>query len=135
CLVGMPSIMIGRSEHVSWGITNNICSQRDLYLEKTDPAHPGCFLFDGKWEPSRQREELINVRGSAPVRKFVVSSRNGPIVDDVLPAPIRSTGPVSLRWLGTEPCGWLPAMLDMNRARTCEEFRTAARPWLVPTFN
>src|SRR5207302_3522234 len=41
---GMPAVMIGRSRHVAWGITNNICSQRDLYQEKIDPAHPGCFL-------------------------------------------------------------------------------------------
>jgi len=33
---GMPAILIGRSRHVAWGITNNICSQRDLYQERTD---------------------------------------------------------------------------------------------------
>ncbi len=45
--VGMPAILFGRNERVAWGITNNICSLRDLYQEQTDPAHPGCFLFDG----------------------------------------------------------------------------------------
>src|SRR5205085_4757825 len=34
---GMPGVMIGRTERVAWGITNNICSLRDLYQEKTDP--------------------------------------------------------------------------------------------------
>src|SRR5262249_52953358 len=29
--VGMPGIMIGRNDRVAWGITNNICSLRDLY--------------------------------------------------------------------------------------------------------
>src|SRR5262249_50103148 len=29
----------------------------------------------------------------------------------------------------------VPALLDMNRARSAEEFRAATRPWLVPTFN
>ena len=48
---GMPAVMIGRTERVAWGITNNICSLRDLYREETDPDHPGCFLFDGQWEP------------------------------------------------------------------------------------
>ena len=37
--VGVPAIMIGRNEHVAWGITNNICSQRDLYLERTKPGN------------------------------------------------------------------------------------------------
>ncbi len=134
-LAGMPAVMIGRNENVAWGITNNICMQRDLYLEKTDLAHPGEFLYDGKWEPATVREEVIHVRGQAPVRKWVTSSRNGPIVDDVLPAAIRNTGPVSVRWLGTEPCGWLPALLGMGRAKDAAEFCQACEPWLVPTFN
>src|SRR5262249_38283465 len=128
-LAGMPAIMIGCSCHVAWGITNNICSQRDLYQEKNDPNHPVCFLYGGRWEPSQEREETILVRGSAPVRKVIRSSRHGPIVDEILPPAARQTGPVSLRWLGFEPCGWLTALVGMNRARTCAEFRAASRPW------
>jgi penicillin amidase len=132
---GMPALMIGRSPHVAWGITNNICSQRDLYQEKTDPAHPGCFLYDGVWEVATTREEIIHVQGAAPIHKVIHFSRNGPIVDEILPAAARATGPVALRWLGFEPCGWLTALIGMNRARTCAEFREASRPWMVPTFN
>jgi penicillin G amidase len=134
-VVGMPAILLGRNRRVAWGITNNICSQRDLYQEKTDPAHPDCFLFDGRWEPAKRREERILVRGGEHVTKIVRSSRNGPIVDEILPAAARSTGPVSVRWLGAQPCGWLPALIGMNRAGSCDEFREASRPWLVPTFN
>ena len=134
-LAGMPGVMIGRNEHVAWGITNNICSQRDLYQEKTDAAHPGCFLYDGKWEPAQLRSEVIAVRGQDAARKTIRSSRNGPIVDEVIPAAIRHTGPVSVRWLGFEPCGWLTATIGTNRAKNCKEFREAARPWLCPTFN
>jgi penicillin G amidase len=134
-LVGMPGVMIGRNENVAFGITNNICSQRDLYQEKIDADHPSCFLFDGKWEPAQLRAETIQVRGQEAIKKTIRSSRNGPIVDEVLPPALRPTGPVSVRWLGFEPCGWLPATIGMNRARNCTEFRDAARPWLCPTFN
>ena len=131
---GIPGILFGRTEQVAWGCTNNICSQRDLYQERTDPAHPGCFLHDGRWEPGREREEVIRVKGEASVRKTIRYSRNGPIVDEVLPPPARGTGPVALRWLGASEGGPLPAMLAMNRARSAEEFREALRPWTVPTF-
>ena len=133
--VGMPGALFGRNEQLAWGITNNICSQRDLYQEQTDADQPGCFLYDGKWEPARQMEELIPVRGSAPVRKIVRFSRNGPIVDDVLPAVARDTGPISVKWLGASQCGWLTSVLKMNRAGSADEFREAARDWLVPTFS
>ena len=46
--VGMPAVLIGRNRRMTWGITNNICSQRDLYQEKTSPDHPGCFLNGGR---------------------------------------------------------------------------------------
>ena len=46
---GVPGVMFGRTERVAWGCTNNICSQRDLYLEKTDPAHPGWDLVTGRY--------------------------------------------------------------------------------------
>jgi penicillin amidase len=130
---GMPAIFFGRTERVAWGITNNICSQRDLYQEKTDPAHPGAFLHDGRWEPARELVEEIAVRGGAPVRRTVRFSRNGPVVDEILPEAARGTGPVALRWLGATACGWITSLLALNRARTVDEARLAVRGWRVPT--
>lgn len=133
--VGMPAIMFGRNRQVAWGITNNICSLRDLYQERMDPEHPDCFLFDGKWEPGCSRTEQIQVKGGQTISKTVRSSRNGPIVDELLPAPANASGPVSLKWLGAHEGGWLTALVNMNRARDASEFRECLRPWHVPTFS
>jgi penicillin G amidase len=133
--VGMPAVMFGRTARVAWGCTNNICSQRDLYQEKTDPGHRGCFLHDGQWEPAREREEVIAVKGAEPVHKTIRSSRNGPVVDEVLPPAARHTGPVALKWLGAYQGGCLTALLSMNRARSAAELHAAMRPWHVPTFS
>jgi len=133
--VGMPAIMIGRNERVAWGITNNICSQRDLYQERTDASHPDCFLYDGQWEPARELTEVIAVKNAAPLSRTIRFSRNGPVVDDILPPPGDQTGPVTLKWLGAYQGGWLTSLLGINRARNMSEFREALRPWHVPTFN
>lgn len=133
--VGMPAIMFGRNERVAWGITNNICSLRDLYQERTDPEHLNCFQFDGRWEPAREVVETIRVRGADPISRTIQFSRNGPVVDEILPPPGNTTGPVTLKWLGAYHGGWLTALLDMDRAKTVAEFREALRPWHVPTFN
>lgn len=132
---GIPAIMFGRNEKVAWGITNNICSLRDLYQERTSPQHPGCYEFDGQWEPARELTEVIHVRGADSVTKTIRFSRNGPVVDDVLPAAAKNTGPVTLKWLGSYQGGWLTSLLGMNRARNVAEFREAVRPWHVPTFS
>lgn len=152
--VGMPAIMFGRNERVAWGITNNICSLRDLYQERTDPAHPNCFEFDGRWEPAREVVETIRVRGAEPISRTIRFSRNGPVVNEILPPPanvawtpssepsakrsdegFQATRPVTLKWLGAYHGGWLTALLGMDRAKTVAEFREALRPWHVPTFN
>jgi penicillin amidase len=131
----MPAVIIGRNRRMAWGITNNICSQRDLYRETTSPEHPDCFFDDGRWQPAEERTESILVRGKANVSRRVISSRLGPIVDDLLPEPANRSGPVSLKWLGASHGGWLTALLGANRARNCGEFRESLRPWHVPTFS
>jgi penicillin amidase len=132
---GIPALIFARTPRVAWGVTNNICSQRDLYQERTDPAHPGAFLYDGAWEPAREIVEEIRVRGGAPVRKTVRFSRNGPIVDEILPDAARGTGPVALHWLGATDCGWLTSLLALDRAKSVDEARAALRGWRVPTWS
>jgi penicillin amidase len=133
--VGMPAVMFGRTVEVAWGLTNNICSQRDLYQERTSAENPGCFLFDGNWEPARELTETIFVRGSEPVTRTIRFSRNGPIVDEILQPPGNKTGPVSLKWLGAHHGGWLTALLNMDCAQDAAGLRDALYPWYVPTFS
>jgi penicillin amidase len=133
--VGMPAIMFGRNEQVAWGITNNICSLRDLYQERTSDEHPDCFEYDGQWEPARELTETITVKDADAVTCPIRFSRNGPIVDDILPVPANELGPVSLQWLGMSQGGWLTALLGMDRASDVAELREAMRPWHVPTFS
>ncbi len=131
--VGFPGLLIGRTRQVAWGLTNNAsCSQRDLYQEKTDPAHPGAYLFDGKWEAARTVTETIQVRGADPLVKTVAFSRNGPIVDELLGIGAK-TGPVSLKWLGDCAASWIPPILDTNRATSSESFRDALKPLVCPS--
>ena len=132
---GAPGLFFGRNRRVAWGITNNISSQRDLYQERTDPARPGAFLYDGQWEPARERVEAIRVRGEGAREEVVRSSRNGPIVDGILPGFAQGTGPVSLRWAGALPCGWPTSMLEVNLAESCAELEDALRGWASPTLS
>lgn len=133
--VGMPAILFGRNERVGWSITNNICSQRDLYREKTADDDPGSFLFDGNWEPASSREETIQVKDGSPIAKTIWESRNGPIVNDILPFAARTSDPISLKWVGALGGGWLTAVLAMDRAKSVDEFHAATECWYVPTFS
>ena len=117
--IGVPGIIFGRNKHVAWGVTNNICSQRDLYQEKVDPKRPGKFLYNGSWEQFTEINEVIAIKGEKSVQKTVRISRNGPIVDEILPLPARSTGPVSLRWLGQDFSDEISCLLSINCQNSC----------------
>lgn len=133
--LGLPGVAFGRNRRTAWGITNNICSLRDLYAETTDEEHPDAFLYEGDWKPADARDERIGVAGADDVVLTVRSSRHGPIVDEILPPPAQGTGPVSMRWLGAGPCDWIAAQLRLNRADSVEDAQRAVRGWLVPTFS
>ncbi len=141
--IGVPGILFGRNMDMAWGITNNICSQRDLYLEKTAPQHPGCFKTGAQWVPAEVRREEILVRDQDPVALRVEVSPNGPIVNHLLPACAQGLGPVSLKWMGAQTRAQtggtagleIGAMMHTNRARNCHEFRSALQDWKVPTLS
>ena len=141
--IGVPGLLFGRNRNLAFGITNNICSQRDLYRERTDKNHPNHFLCDGEWMPARSLTERIKARDAEPVDLEVVFSPTGPIVAHLLPEAARGGEPVSLRWMGatlgpdgqTERGAEIGVLMKTNRARTCDEFRAALADWRVPTLS
>ena len=133
--VGVPGVIFGRNDRVAWGVTNNICAQRDLYQEREDPDRHGYFLYDDEWEQAEEIVERIVVKGGQAVTKQVRITRNGPIVDEIIPGAAGQTGPVSFRWMGHEPCDEITSMLEANRASSASEFREALRTWVVPTWS
>ena len=120
--VGMPGITFGRNRRLAWGITNNICSLRDLYVERHDAV-------------TNERVERIEVQGRNAEELTVLETPRGPIVDRLLPKQAAPEGPVSMRWVGQLDCEWFAAQLRLNRAESVEESFDALRGWLAPTFS
>jgi penicillin G amidase len=80
-LSGMPGLLIGHNERISWGLTNLGADVTDLYLEKVD----GDRYFDGRtWRAVSTRDETIKVAGGEPVTITVRSTKHGPLLSDRL---------------------------------------------------
>jgi penicillin G amidase len=133
--VGLPGLAFGRNRDLAWGFTNNICSLRDLYQERPMDGEHHVFEHDGRAEPATVELVTVAVRDGSDAAFPVIRTRNGPLVDDILPPEARGTGPVSMRWLGTEPCDWPAAQLRLCRATTVAGAVAAIDGWLVPTFS
>lgn len=140
-----PGLVIGRTPDISWGITNNICLQRDLYLERTDAAHPDAYWHDGAWVTMPTVNEQIAVQGERPHHLTVRFTARGPVVDHLVPPEARPTQLwhgeargeqlLALRWVGAEMSDETQCMLDLARATTVDEARASLRDWRCPTWN
>ncbi len=142
---GVPMVRFGRNREMAWGITNNICMQRDLYVEQINPDNPGEYHNGDKWVPFDERVSVISVRDEAPIAWSTRFAHGRPIVDHLIAngaMPADLWGPergantsLSLAWVGSEPSDEPQALLDLGRARTVAEARTALEGWRCPTWN
>ncbi|MFJ9414566.1 penicillin acylase family protein [Streptomyces sp. NPDC101227] len=144
---GMPGVVIGHNQNISWGMTNLGADVSDLYLEKISADG---YLYDNKQRPFVTRKETINVAGGESHKITVRSTNNGPIVsdrDDELTnvgkdAPVGNAAPdrgdgyaVSLRWTALDPGKSMDAVFELDRAKDWGSFRKAAEHFEVPSQN
>lgn len=144
---GMPGVVIGHNQDISWGMTNLGADVSDLYLEKITADG---YLYDGRQRPFTTRKETIKVAGGPSRTITVRSTNNGPIVsdrDDELAtvgkeAPVKNAAPdrgdgyaLSLRWTALDPGTSMDAVFELNRATDWTSFRKAAAHFEVPSQN
>jgi penicillin amidase len=133
-MAGIPGVLIGRNDHLAWGMTAVMADDGDFYRETLDPsgAH---YRRDGAWLPIETVDEVFHVRGRRePVRGALRYVRHEGVL-----CPLVSTDPAepptSFRWVGLEAWGGLDALLGMNRAGSMAEFEDALRGFAGPAQN
>ncbi|MGI5409170.1 penicillin acylase family protein [Streptomyces chartreusis] len=144
---GMPGVVIGHNQNISWGMTNSGVDVTDLYLEKLSGDG---YLYDGKTVPFTTRQETIKVAGGSPKKIVVRETNNGPLLSDRsdelvkvgrkatvdTAAPDRGDGyGIALRWTALDPGTTMDAVFAMDRAKDWTDFRAAAALFDVPSQN
>jgi penicillin amidase len=133
---GLPGVVAGHNGHVAWGFTNGFPDVQDLYLERLRTSDDGelQYEYQNAWLPADVRHETIRVRGRAPVSLQVVSTRHGPIINELAPA-LSGEVSIALRWTSLEPETMVHALFSLNRAKNVLEVRQALRHWTAPVQN
>lgn len=87
-LPGLPGILVGRTKHVAFGVTNAYGDVQDLYVETIDPSDPSRYLDGGKAVPFQVVTETIRVKDKAAVGGVreqtlkVRYTKRGPVISD-----------------------------------------------------
>jgi penicillin amidase len=133
---GIPGIVSGHNGHVAWGFTNGFPDVQDLYMERLRQTDDGGMQYEyrGEWLDADVIREEIRVKGDETAIEKVVVTRHGPIINSLAP-DLAGEQPLALRWTSLEPDTMAEALLAMNHARNCVEFREALRHWTAPIQN
>jgi penicillin amidase len=124
---GVPLVLIGRNDHLAWGFTTADADTQDIFVET--------LLDDGQYatpdgpRPLARRQEVIRVRGSAPVTIEALESRHGPLLE----TDQANHRGYALAWEGLRTQDRTAfGLLSMSRATTAAEFRAALRDFESP---
>lgn len=80
-LPGIPSVIIGRSDYLAWGLTTSYLDDQDLYIEKIDPNDPNRYITATGSKPFQSQNTEIWVDGKDEPEVFTrLSTENGPVL-------------------------------------------------------
>jgi len=127
-LAGVPVILIGRNEHIAWGLTNVGIGVADFYVEKVSPTNEDEYWFQGSWRTMDQVPTEIQVRDDQPVRSVILLTAHGPLLT-------REGLTIAMRWTGADLVTEASAIISVSRASDYHEFMNAIRQWEIPPQN
>ena len=92
---GIPGLLSGRNEFVSFGVTNAYGDSQDLFIENIDG---GFYVENNKKIPLETRKEIIKIKDSSAIEFTVRSTKRGPIISDFPVFNALTKDAISLRW-------------------------------------
>jgi penicillin amidase len=127
-LPGMPAVVLGHNNDIAWSLTDVQNQSTLFYQEKTSPAHPGEYYWQGAWRPMQRVHYSIPVRGGVTKQLTVDLTVHGPVMTE-------DGQTTSVDWMGDIPSPDLAALLSVDTASNWANFTSALSGWRAPTQN
>ncbi|MBO9449519.1 penicillin acylase family protein [Tropicibacter sp. R16_0] len=136
---GVPSILIGRSNNMGWGLTASYADDQDLFIEQLNPQNPEEYLTPDGFKTFETRPSIIEIKDAAPITLTLRWTENGPVLPGSMYDLATVTPPghvVSLGWTALSPRdSSLTASMDLMRSGTVREAIRAAETFVAPSLN
>lgn len=139
-LPGVPGVVIGKNNNISWTLTNIMTDETDLYFETLDSSRTK-YKLDDKWKDLEIILDTIKVRNTGNVPIEIKNTHRGPIISGIHPYTFvfnnedKIFPPISMRWLGNEFSDEMDAFLKINKAKNWGEFKSAVEKFNIPGQN
>ncbi|NEV92785.1 penicillin acylase family protein [Psychroflexus sp. YR1-1] len=129
---GIPGLLSGRNEFVSFGVTNAYGDSQDLFIERTDGDF---YMLKDEKTAFTTRTETIQVKDSASVELEIRSTQNGPVISDFAAFNILTDDVVSLRWSLAETKSSSIGFESLLETKNAFEFKEALKGMDNMFFN
>jgi len=139
-LPGVPGVVIGKNDNISWTLTNIMTDETDFYFETLDSSRTK-YLLDGKWNDLIIVQDTIKTREGIKEPIEIKYTHRGPIISNIHPYNFvfnkdeRTYPPISMRWLGNEFSDEMDVFLKINKAKNWTEFKSAVEQFDIPGQN
>ncbi len=136
---GMPGVLNGRSERLSWGITSAYMDDIDFYVEQLNPENPEQYRGLDGWVDFETRREIIEIADEAPVTITLRNTENGPVIPGAhwnLSTVTPAGHVMAMRWTAlSDENTSIQTGLRLMRARNIEEAMEAGEDFVAPSAN
>ncbi len=119
---GVPGLIIGRNEHMAFGVTNAYGDSQDLCIEKIN-GHK--YLSKDEWADFTVREEIIKVKDAEYVTIKIRATVNGPVISDFESFGIKTDEVVTLSWSPAHTTSPSLGLENFLESKTVYEFKQA----------
>jgi penicillin G amidase len=129
---GVPGLLSGRNEFVSFGVTNAYGDSQDLYIETLKGDK---YLQNDSLKPLTIRTANITVKDSTAFDIEIRATERGPIISDFSLFNIKTDDAVSLRWSLAETKSKSLGIDKLLDTKNVFDFRTALFDMDAMFFN
>ena len=139
-LPGVPGIVIGKGENISWVLTNVMNDDSDFYIEKLDSSKTKYFV-DGEWKNLVFIKDTIKIKNEKPQIIVITETHRGPIISSIHPFSFifnkeqLNYPPISLHWSGNEYSDEMLAFIKINKAKNWSDFKEGVSFFGIPGQN
>lgn len=139
-LPGVPGIVIGKGENISWVLTNVMNDDSDFYIEKFDSSKTK-YLLDGDWKSLQIIKDTIKVKDEKDQIIEIRETHRGPIISEIHPFNFIynknevNSPPISMKWSGNEFSDEMLGFYKINKATNWNEFIEGVKYFGIPGQN
>ena len=145
-LPGVPGVIIGFNENISWAVTNTGGFAMDIFEVKLSDDK-NSYFHDGQWKSTQKRVETYSIRGEESIVDTVYYTHHGPIAylndefagspDSIRINPFDTNMPTghAVQWIAHQASNPMLAFYHLNRGQNFTDFEKGVTYLESPAQN